>query len=172
MRFFCQEGKCSLLPEIWWLIIDNEKLRMGFVLDNTLRAGWWMLRTFLWKGQKVVSVFVFFLLLCMYCLFFCLLFVLVVCLRCNKKENNKTKAIFVCGLMFSLCLYVRPRITDFWISKPSKLPWQHFWALHLVSLYLDSIFFSARAYRAAYLDCIFGHQKHVKCLPRQHLCAS
>lgn len=34
MRCFCQEGKCSLLPEIWGLIIDNGKLRMGFIVSD------------------------------------------------------------------------------------------------------------------------------------------
>ncbi len=105
MRFFCQQGKCSLLPEIWWLIIDNGKLRMGFiVLDNTLKAGWWLLLTFLWKGQKVVAVFVFFyfLLLCMYCLFLSFVCFSGLFAMLPKKENNKTKAIFVCGLIFSL----------------------------------------------------------------------
>ncbi len=102
---------------------------------------------------------------------FCLLFVLVVCLRCyQKRKTIKQKRYLFVGWYFH-CLYVRPRITDFWISRPSKLPWQHFWALLLVSLLLRQIFFPALAYRAAYLDCIFGHQKHIKCLPRQHLCA-
>ncbi len=72
------------------------------------------------KSCGCVCLF-YFLLLCMYCLFLSFVCFSGLFAMLPKKENNKTKAIFVCGLIFSLSV-CPSQITDFWISRPSKLP--------------------------------------------------
>ncbi len=61
-----------------------------------------------------MAVFVFFFYFaCIVCFLSFVCFSGLFAMLPKKKENNKTRAIFVCGLMFSLCLYVCPRFTDF-----------------------------------------------------------